>query len=352
VGEHTDYNKGLVLPAAVDRYVIVKASADRPDGAPCYVSSSRYGDGFEWLPGSRASGWRNYAGSVLAELHAIGIDTAGVSVLIDGNLPAERGLGSSGAFEVGLALAVLGLRRVDLPRMDLAALCLRAENVGVGVESEIMDPFISLFGRRDNAVFLDTRSMSYRYLPLPADCGFVLIDSGRPRSLADSEFNQRRHECNEALEVSRRVFPGLKDLSAIRTPALRELAPVLSPILMRRVRHIVTENERVERAVDALLVRDLATVCQIMYESHESLRVDYQTSSAELDAIVDGLRGSGLPAGAKLCGAGFGGAVICCVVKPDKDRLRKIAEIASAAVGSPVAVERVRPRDGAYLARA
>lgn len=350
IGEHTDYNKGLVLPAAINLYVEVKASTQNAVGFPSsYISSVLYDEGFEWQPQSRESGWRSYVASVLDELTDLGINTANISLSIGGNLPAGRGLGSSGALEVAVALAILRLRGARLSRIQLAALCLHAENFGVGVNSEIMDQFISLFGRRNNAVWLDTRTMSYRYLQLPKDCVFVLLDPCKPRALADSAFNERRHECEIALTRVRDLIPGVRDLSALDGEGLQKVAPYLTGPLQSRVRHIVTENERVRKAVQAILDHDLHTLCQIMYESHFSLSADYQTSAPELDAIVSALRSSDLPVGAKLCGAGFGGAIVCCVIRPDVRLLREIASIASDSVGASVKLTRVRVSGGARM---
>ena len=350
VGEHTDYNKGLVLPAAINRYVEVKASTrGTMTASSSYISSALFDDGFEWQPRRSESGWRSYVASVLDELTNLGIDASGITLSIRGNLPAGRGLGSSGALEVAVALAVLRLRRVRLPRMQLAALCLHAENYGVGVNSEIMDQFISLFGQRNKAVWLDTKTMSYQYLQLPKDCAFVLLDPGKARALADSAFNERRHECNMALTAVRNLVPAVQDLSDLDSRDLWEVAPHLEEPLQSRVRHIVTENERVRIAVQAIQQHDLDALCQIMYESHRSLSEDYRTSAPELDAIVSTLKRSGLPVGAKLCGAGFGGAVVCCVIRPDTALLRKVASTASDSVGAPVVMTPVRVVGSARL---
>jgi galactokinase len=184
---------------------------------------------------------------------------------------------------------------------------------------------------------------------LPKDCAFVLLDPGKARALADSAFNERRHECNMALTAVRNIVPTVQDLSDLDCTDLQEVAPHLKEPLQSRVRHIVTENERVRNAVQAIQEHDLRALCQTMYESHRSLSENYQTSAPELDAIVGALKRSGLPVGAKLCGAGFGGAVVCCVIRPDTALLRKVGSVASDSVGAPVVLTPVRVAGSARL---
>jgi len=312
VGEHTDYNAGLVLPAAIDLGYTVTVKA-RLDGRTV-VTSVAYSD--EWSLGDpREDGWRRYAAGVLHHLSAAGVAVDGLDVEVSGDLLPGRGLGSSGAFEFGIALAVATFRGRSFPRIELARLCLAAETEYVGVKSELMDQFICGHGRRDHAVCLDMASMRWDAITVPSSWAFLLFDSGAPRALSGSPFNLRRQQCQDALAGLRAARP---DLASLSDPGIREAdLAFLEGDLLKRARHVWSENRRVQSAVRALRSEDLRAFTGAMTASHESLRADFETTTPELDSLCEAAHEAaglhGIPVGAKVCGAGFGGCVLVCV---------------------------------------
>ncbi|MEK7246988.1 MAG: galactokinase [Chloroflexota bacterium] len=303
IGEHTDYNGGFVLPVAIDRTVAV-AMATRDDGV-IRAFSVDYGQCDEF-PAERVrrfmgtrGGWRDYTRGVVWALLDAHIPVPGVDIAITGDVPQGAGLSSSAAIEVAVAGALMA--GTGIAARDLALLCQKAENLFAGIGCGIMDQFTSVMGQRDHALFIDCRSLQSELVPLLEDIAIVIVDSKIPRKLADTAFNRRREECAEAARAL--GVDSLRD-------ADESMLPRLSGDLLKRARHVVTENTRVLSAIEALRSSDVVTLGRLLHESHASLRDDFEVSTPELDLLVELASRLDGVVGARLTGAGFGGCTV------------------------------------------
>lgn len=302
LGNHTDYNEGVVLGAAIDRGLSVSAE-NRNDGIISFSSASmgRAEISLANLKPQTPPRWVNYALGVVSELISLGISIDGFSASVDGDLPASCGLSSSAAFAVATAFCLLKLFDRELPRFEIAQLCQRAEHQFVGVQSGLLDQVTSIFGRADRAVFFDARTGEVRTIPFPRGLALVIAESGSRRELAHGLYNERRKETGVAADML--------GLQALRDISMADLSKRnLPPLLMRRAAHIVGENMRVWHAVDLLAAENGAGFGALMNESHESSRKNFENSSPELDLLVDIARELPGVLGARLTGGGFGGA--------------------------------------------
>ena len=308
IGEHTDYNDGFVLPAAIDRYTTVVAR-DRTDRR-VRVDATDLGetDSFELGAVTRTESWADYVRGIVEQLEL----THGTDLSISSDVPRGAGLSSSAALEVAVGRALS-----DLPGPELALLAQRAENNFVGVQCGIMDQFTSANARAGHALLLDCRDLSYRHIPMPPDVAIVVCDSRMERRLATSGYNDRRAACEEAARTL--------GVRALRDVSLDDITS-LPPLLQKRARHVVSENERTVTAARALEQGDLEDVGRLMDESHRSMRDDYEIVPALLDAITAAARGVDGCFGARLTGAGFGGCVVALVETGAVDRVRAAVE--------------------------
>lgn len=304
LGNHTDYNEGVVLGAAINRVICVTGSrADRS----IHITSGGFGtvetDVAELRPFEQAR-WANYIVGVAAELRQLGVPVAGFNAEVRGDLPIGSGLSSSAALELATALFLLKLFPFELSRLDIAKACQRAEHRYVGVQSGLLDQVISLFGRAEHAVFFDCRSEQIRTVPFPSSLALIIADSGRQRELASGTYNLRRSETRDAA----RAFGvrALRDLSSAQITDRRDIPD----LLRRRARHVVEENERVWRAVELLESGNGRGFGKLMNDSHESSRRNFENSTPELDLLVSIAQRSPGVLGARLTGAGFGGATV------------------------------------------
>jgi galactokinase len=302
IGEHTDYNDGLALPFATAEGVTVNARATDDGRIAVKALDLDAVDSFSIDHPPPVKGWRAFVRGVVAELQDAGVAVRGASLEISGDIARGAGLSSSAALEVALSLAMLGL--ADRPagdRVELARLCSRVENEWVGARTGLLDQLASLCGERDRAVRIDFRSLEVTPTPLElGDFKLVTLDSGERHSNAGSGYNERRDECAEAC---RRL--GLESLRDATLPMADELP---SP-LAERVHHVVSENERVEQAIEALDGRDLVRLGELLDASHASLRDQFDVSTSAVEAAVGRLHEGGA-LGARIMGGGFGGAVL------------------------------------------
>ncbi len=302
IGEHTDYNEGLALPLAITEGVTVRARATPEPEITVAALDLAEEDSFDVRHPPPANGWRAFVRGAVAELRNAGVELGGAALEITGDIGRGSGLSSSAALEVSLCLALSALSdSPGLERIDLARLCSRVENEWVGARTGLLDQLASLYGQRDRAVRIDFRSLEITPTVLElGDFRLVALDSGERHSHAGSGYNERRAECGRACEQL-----GLKSLR----DATPELAERLPDPLARRVRHVISENERVEETVSALGRRDLERVGQLLGASHASLRDDYEVSTPAVEATVTELRQAGA-LGARIIGGGFGGHVL------------------------------------------
>jgi galactokinase len=320
IGEHVDYNDGLVLPFAIDRSVLC-AWAHTADRSLCEVRSLDHNDfcllepaAFEVL-GEEAlrHGWASYPQAVLFGLRSEGQRTRGLELAIAGDIPQGAGLSSSAAIEVAVAGAFRDAFDLPIDDVALAKLCQRAENEYVGVQCGIMDQFASALSRRDHALLIDCRSLAHEAVPLrlaAAGLTIVIANSAVRRELIASAYNDRRRECEQAV-TELRGWLERPDLASLRDVSAADLERVrIDDVPMRRARHVVTELARVAAAVDAFSRDDFDALARLMGESHLSLRDDYEVSSRELDLLVGLATAQDYVLGARLTGAGFGGCTV------------------------------------------
>lgn len=303
IGEHTDYNQGVVMPAAIDRHVAAAVSFRRDDRV--VVRSDQYPDAVDLpqLPGDRTGLWADYVLGVAREVGRRAGIRKGFELALASDLPVGSGLSSSGALEVAVAGALLQASGTRLPGLEIARLCQAAENDFVGARTGIMDPFTALRARAGSALLLDCRSFAYEYLPLPGPAfAWLLVDTRVHHALASSEYNKRRADCEAAAKAVGK--------QSLRDVAEAEIDSITDPVLRRRARHVMTENARVLRAADTLRRGAVEELGPLLYASHSSLRVDFEVSCAELDALVVAAHELPEIIGARMMGGGFGGCVL------------------------------------------
>jgi galactokinase len=315
IGEHTDYNDGWVFPAALDLGTAL-AVRRRNDGVLRTIAPRLNGEDETHVDDLRPRNgpeWTRFVRGVTALLREIGCPIAGADLLIDGDLPLGAGLSSSASLELGVAAALMTLASYPIDRTALARLGQRVENEIVGVQSGIMDQLAVACGVAGHALLIDCRTFASEPVPLPPEVRMLVLDSAVPRTLAGSAYNQRRAECESALHKLQRVHPDLKALRDVSADVLAAEGARLDPIELRRARHVVTENARVQNSVAALRAGDVARFGQLMIESHASLRDDYAVSGSELDMLVTVALETPGVLGARLTGAGFGGCAVALV---------------------------------------
>ncbi len=310
IGEHTDYNDGFVLPLAIDLECVVRA---RPRGDGTVHARSIDVEGEIELPADGSAepaqvrlAWGRFVAAVLRVLAERGRQPVGADLVISSTVPIGAGLSSSAALEVALALALADAASLELAPLELARACREAEQLASGVRGGMMDQLASLTGRRGCALLIDCRSLDVTPIPIPRELAVLVVHSGVSRTLAGSAYDERRAECER---IARRLgVAALRDA----TPEQVRDEP--------RARHVVSENARVLAAAPALAAGEGETVGRLLFESHASLRDDYEVSTPELDALVAAFAESGA-LGARLTGAGFGGCVVALARRHEAERV-------------------------------
>ena len=311
IGEHTDYNDGFVLPTAIGLQTWI-AYVPTDDGVVS-LELDETGEtlGFDLgALGERRGTWVDYVAGTAWALAREGWATTGARGVVAATLPREAGLSSSASLELASAWMLLGDAVVRTACLDLARACQRAENEYVGVRCGLMDQFSVACGEAGAALLLDCRSLAYRAVPLPRDLALVVCHTGSPRRLGDSAYNARREECERSVRMLGASRPGttaLRDVGVDDLPWAERLLPETE---FRRVRHVVTENERVLAAVAALETGDHHALGGLFAASHASLRDDYEVSSAALDLLVEIASATPGVVAARMTGGGFGGCTV------------------------------------------
>ncbi|MDF2440641.1 MAG: galactokinase [Abditibacteriota bacterium] len=311
IGEHVDYNDGFVLPMAISLQTVfmLRPRADRM--VRLYAANFEETREFSLDNIQKQNTWLDYVQGVARELAGASVPLHGFEGVIISDVPTASGLSSSAALEVGAAIAFTHLEQQPMAPSDLAVICQRAENKFVGVNSGIMDQMAVAACRRDHVLLLDCRSLDMEHVPFRlADHVVVVTDSAAPRELAGSAYNERRAQCEEGLKVLQRALPHISSLRDVTPADLQAHGSTLSPIVLQRVRHVVSEIARTLEAVAALKAGDMATFGQKMNDSHESLRHDYEVTSHELDWLADYSRTQPGVLGSRMTGAGFGGCTV------------------------------------------
>ncbi|MGI4833736.1 MAG: galactokinase [Janthinobacterium lividum] len=314
IGEHTDYNDGLVLPAAIDREIRFALRLNGTDRIQLMATDLK--DTYEVAVADIAplpdGHWANYQLGVVAGLLRAGVPVPGFDCAFGGDVPGGAGLSSSAAVECGIAWGLCELLHADLDRMKLAHIAQTAEHEYAKVMCGLMDQFASLFGRAGHVVELDCRSLEYSYFPFDTDdCRVVLCNSGVKHALADSEYNTRRQECARGVVLLQKHNPALKSLRDATLPEIEAAKNELGEVIARRCRYVVEENQRVIDFTKQLAEHgSLGAVGALLYASHAGLRDDYQVSCAELDTLVELSHQAPGCYGARMMGGGFGGCTL------------------------------------------
>jgi galactokinase len=316
IGEHVDYNGGLVLPVAIDRAAWLAVAHASDDIVT--IEAVDLGERTRFSPGELPSipsipAWARYPAGVARVLAERGLKVSGVDVALASEVPIGAGLSSSAAVEVAFAVTWRALGSWSMSDLELARLCQEAENRYVGVACGLMDPFTSIHGRKGHSILLDCRSFESKPVPLPAQTAIVVADTKVRRQLAESEFNLRRRQCEEAVEILRRVRPTIRNLRDVSPAELERRREDLPELLFRRARHVVEEIARVETVIPDVERGDAAALGRAMTAAHRSGRDLYDVSCTELDVLVESAVRIDGCFGARLTGAGFGGCTVSLV---------------------------------------
>ena len=312
IGEHTDYNDGFVMPAAVEfsTFVAVSPRHDRR----LVIQSDELPGNFEFdldnFPERRTSSWCDYVLGVASAFRQHGGHLQAANLLIHGDVPIGAGLSSSAAIEVASALAFMSLDSKKLPLPQVAKLCRQAENEFVGARVGIMDQFVSCMGKAGHALLLDCRSLEFKFAPLPRGIELVVCNTMVKHDLATGAYNQRREECEQAVRFFAQTDSSIRALRDVSPELLRQTGGQLPGTIRKRCTHVIQENQRTLDAARALVDGDLSRVGTLMRESHDSLRDLYEVSCRELDAMVDAAQGLPGFIGGRMTGGGFGGCTV------------------------------------------
>ena len=351
IGEHTDYNDGFVLPMAIERYIVI--AGDRNPERQAVLHSMTTGDTASFsVRGNVERGepsWSNYVRGVVAGFQRLGKRVPGFDAAIDSTLPYGGGLASSAALEVAAATLLETVCRRKLEPMEKALLCQKAEHEFAGVPCGIMDQFTSVLGHENYALLLDCRTRLATPVRMADPSVTVLIINTNVRhKLAESEYARRRSQCEAAARTLR--VPALRDATLEMLNAAKSR---LDPVVFRRARHVITENDRTLQAARAIQASDWVAAGRLMYASHASLRDDYEVSCPELDAAVEIAQTLGENAGiigCRMTGAGFGGCAVSLVRTDEVKRItRKFDEAYESKVGSQASIFSSRPAAGARV---
>ncbi len=345
IGEHTDYNMGFVMPVALDIGCTVRSAPARR--AVLHLSSKQYPGEMifplDAIPSMRKTGaWVDYVLGVARELVRLGIELRPLRLEVDATVPTGSGLSSSAALEVSSALALLDGQ--EMPKLELARLCQRAEREFVGMPCGIMDQYASVFGEEHKAILLDCRSTTHQYVPIPAGAEIVIANTMVKHELGSSAYRQRVAECREALSH----FPGRESLRDVTLAHLERASRQMPEIPLARARHVILENRRVLDFLAAAQHNDLAAMGRLMVESHRSLQHDYEVSCEELDFLVgtaltiEGVYGS------RMTGGGFGGCTVSLVDHSAVEDFRlRLSDAYRQKYGITPAIYRCAPSAGA-----
>jgi galactokinase len=321
IGEHTDYNEGFVLPVALDLAIYV-ACAPRDDGR-LSVHSLAFDETCEFALDAVATPchvWSDYVRGVVRALRRSGRALSGANIMAHGDLPMGAGLSSSAALEVAVGYALCQLSGAAIDKIELALLCQAAENDFVGTRCGVMDQLISCCGVEGHAILIDCRALEMRPTPIDPAVRIMICNTMVGHELAASNYNARREECERSVALLDRALPGVTALRDVTPDQLALYGEFLPDPILRRARHVVTENRRVLEMASALEAGDLARCGKLMNASHASLRDDYEVSCVESDLMAALAQETEGVFGARMTGGGFGGCVVCLVEPRVVDR--------------------------------
>jgi galactokinase len=328
IGEHTDYNEGFVLPAAIDKAIFFGIALREDKKCRLFAEDLNDAYEFELTEVKKASKhWANYLLGVVDQIQKRGLDIKGFDCVFGGDIPIGAGLSSSAAIEAGLAFALNNIFDLNIDKLDLVKMAQKAEHEFAGVRCGIMDQFINIFGKADKVLKLDCRSLQFEYYPFEMqDIKIVLLDTHVKHSLASGEYNIRRSQCEKGVSILQKYNSDIKSLRDVTLDFLNEHKVEFDPVVYRRCSYVIMENERLLKGCEDLKKNDLVSFGKRMYQSHEGLRDSYEVSCPELDVLVDIAVKESAVAGARMMGGGFGGCTINLVKQDGLDNFIGVAE--------------------------
>jgi galactokinase len=325
IGEHTDYNNGFVLPAAIDKAIYVAVTPRNDETIRLY--SGEFNEAFEtslreMKPTSQ--GWPNYILGVVDQMEKRGYPVRGFDLAIDGDVPIGSGLSSSAAVECATGFALNEVFKLGIEKLDLALIAQKAEHEFARVMVGIMDMFASVFGKKDHVIKLDCQSLDYEYVPLRLE-GYriLLLNTNVKHSLGSSEYNTRRKQCEAGVEMVREHHPEVDSLRDVTMDMLHKYVEPRDALIYRRCKYVVEEKERLLTGCEDLKRGDIKSLGDKMFRTHEGLSREYEVSCKELDFLVDEVRNNPAVLGARMMGGGFGGCTINLVKEDAIDQLVK-----------------------------
>jgi len=347
IGEHTDYNDGFVLPMAIDRAIWIALSPRVDSQVRIRSLDLEVDSAFDLHSLTKGKGWLEYIKGVANELLEAGHELRGFDAVMTGDVPRAAGLSSSAAVELATARAFAAVSGFAWDAAKMAKLSQKAENEWVGVNCGIMDQMASAASKEGFALFLDCRTLEYQHAPLPENTSVVILDTSTRRGLVDSAYNERRSQCEEAA----RWF-GVKALRDVSVDEFQRSSG-LSEIVMKRARHIITENARVLEAVDVMKVGNIKRLGELFNASHNSLRDDFEVTNEALDQIVECAREQSSCYGARMTGAGFGGCAVALVQEQNAQEFTNAVSVAyKQRSGLDASVYVCKASEGASLVKA
>lgn len=325
IGEHTDYNNGFVLPAAIDKAIYVAVSPRNDEQIKLYSGEfdKSYDTALSKLKPTE-EGWPNYILGVADQLVKRGYPIKGFNLAIDGDVPIGSGLSSSAAVECATAFALNEVFRLNISKKDIVFIGQKAEHTFAGVMVGIMDQFASVFGKKDHVIKLDCQSLDYEYVPLKLE-GYkiLLLNTNVKHSLASSEYNTRRAQCEQGVAWVKEHHPQVNSLRDVNMEMLHKYVEPKDALIYRRCKYVVEEKERLLTGCEDLKKGDLAALGRKMFQTHDGLSKEYEVSCKELDFLVDAVRNNPDVVGARMMGGGFGGCTINIVKEEAIDPLVK-----------------------------
>lgn len=313
IGEHTDYNQGYALPTAIDKHIHFEFRKNGADNT-CQIFSKTYDHLFTFELNDFAkmsSSWKNYILGVVDEIQKSGKHLKGFDCTVESDLPIGAGISSSAALECGLATGLNELFQLNLSKQEIISLSQRAENQFVGSQCGIMDQYASVMSKKNHLILLDCQSVTGSYIPADFQtCQLILLNTKVAHNLAEGEYNTRREECEQAVQLLKEKLSSISSLRDIDLETLEQFKTTLSPTIYQRARYVLQENERVLNACRAIENRDLKEFGSLMYQSHDGLQKQYEVSCEELDFLVDYSRDKPFVYGSRMMGGGFGGCTI------------------------------------------
>lgn len=327
IGEHTDYNNGLVMPAAINRQIYIAVAVNGTDSCRLFSPDLNEEHNFKLTDLKPGKGWMHYVQGVMHGINRVGFELKGVDVLVTGNIPLGAGLSSSAALCCGFGMAFSNVLGGELSRLAIAKIGQYAEHNFAGVKCGLMDQYASVFGKKGHAILLDCQALVHDYLPFDyPELDVLLIDTKVKHSLADSAYNNRREACELGAALVMRKYPHIKSLRDVKPLMLNEMQPDFTDDVLTRCRYVVEELQRTRKAAELLKQHKLEEFGKLLYQTHDGLSNQYEVSCPEADFLVSLAKENSHVLGARMMGGGFGGCTINLIRKSATNDFQRVVK--------------------------